>query len=346
MVGCSRAAARRTHRRPQSIRGGARRTPVGMQSFGWLALAMASWGWAAAPPLEAQDAPPVATGAAVDESAPAPRIELSAEWLRVTKDYEVWVNLATKQVLVGGRICLREGMLEMFACPQGTKEHESIVSVHSPARYVHAALVAIGARPGPPVRFEPTYQPAQGTEIRVEVLWRDRDGTEHSARAQDWVKQVKTGQALAYPWVFAGSGFWTDPDGKEQFYYGDGGELICVSNFSTATLDLPVESSAANEALLFGAYTERIPPRDTPVMLRLTPQLTPPDQAQVAAPAAESPASATPAAPAAAPAAPPTPSESPQGEAASPRPAPAAPPQPEPGAPQTGGSVTKRGGSA
>ncbi len=202
-----------------------------------------------------------------------PPFQIPKTWRRVTKDYEVWIDFSKKQVIVGGQICLREGMLEMFACPKGTKEHESIVSVHSQARYVHAALVAVGAKPGPPVQFTPTYRPAQGTEVSVEVLWKNTAGEEQRTRAQEWVKHVKTGEELKYPWVFAGSGFWTDEEGKEQYYYGDGGEFICVSNFSTATLDLPVESSAANDTLMFSAFKDRIPPLETPVLLVLTPKL-------------------------------------------------------------------------
>ena len=42
---------------------------------------------------------------------------------------------------------------------------------------------------------------------------------------------------------------------------------MCVSNFPAATLDLPITSSQANESLLFETFTERIPPRGTPVEL-------------------------------------------------------------------------------
>ncbi len=220
-----------------------------------------------------QEAPVSETQADAAAKTPPAMLQPAEGWLRVTKDYDVWVDYKQKQVIAGGRICLREGLLEMFACPKGTKEHESIVSVNTPARFVHAALVALGAQPGPPVQFEPTYKPAQGTEVVVEVLWKDEHGDEQRVRAQQWVKHLKTGQELEYPWVFAGSGFWTDEAGKEQFYCGDGGEFVCVSNFSTATLDLPIESSAANDTLMFAAFTERIPPRDTPVLLILTPKL-------------------------------------------------------------------------
>jgi len=44
-----------------------------------------------------------------------------------------------------------------------------------------------------------------------------------------------------------------------------------VSNFSTALLDIPVESSQSDAELLFEAFTERIPPRGTPVRLTLKP---------------------------------------------------------------------------
>jgi hypothetical protein len=72
--------------------------------------------------------------------------------VRLTKDYPIWIDSQRKLVLVDGVICLREGLLEMFACPRGTKEHESIVAVDCKAQYVHAALLAVGAMPGQPVQ--------------------------------------------------------------------------------------------------------------------------------------------------------------------------------------------------
>jgi len=46
--------------------------------------------------------------------------------------------------------------------------------------------------------------------------------------------------------------------------------VICVSNFPTALLDLPLQSSQANEELLFEAFAGRVPPRDTEVDLILS----------------------------------------------------------------------------
>jgi hypothetical protein len=104
------------------------------------------------------------------------------------------------------------------------------------------------------------------------VLWKDPDGKNHKVRGQEWVKHIPTKKAMPYDWVFAGSGFWFDEQTKENHYEGDAGDFICVSNFPTATLDLPVPSSQATANLLFEAFTQNIPPTGTKVRLVLAPR--------------------------------------------------------------------------
>ena len=189
---------------------------------------------------------------------------------RLAKDARIWIDTKNKRLVVDGYVALRIGQLEMFACPAGTKEHESVVGLLTKAQYVHAGLLAIGAKPGSPVKFEPKYTPAHGSKIKIEILYVSDKGEKKRVVAQDWVRQVGTEKTLDMDWVFAGSGLWKDPDtGKEQ-YLAESGDLICVSNFTTATLDLPVRSSQANSSLLFVAFTDRIPPEQTPVRLVLT----------------------------------------------------------------------------
>jgi len=185
----------------------------------------------------------------------------------------VWVDRAKKCVVVQGRICQNNAPLEMFACLQGTKEHEAIVAVPAKAFIIHAGLLAVGAKPGRPVQFIPEYVPAGGTEIEVIVRWKNEQGEVQTVRAQEWIRDVRTGKALEHPWVFGGSGFWRDPETGEQRYQAEGGDFICVANFSTAMLDLPIPSSQSNAELLYQAFTERIPPLGTPVTLLLIPKL-------------------------------------------------------------------------
>lgn len=204
-----------------------------------------------------------------------PRFGAPAGAKRLMPDHDVWVDAKRKLVIMDGEICLREGQLEMFACPRGTKEHEAIVSVKTKAFVVHAGLLSIGAETGKPVQFAPQYVPASGTEIEVHVLWYDAQGKRHAIRAQEWIRNTQTGKPMEYPWVFAGSGFWRDEATGEQHYMAEAGDFICVSNFSSAMLDLPVESTQANQGLLFEAFTERIPPLRTPVRLVLSPKPKP-----------------------------------------------------------------------
>src|SRR5690606_21457599 len=87
------------------------------------------------------------------------------------------------------------------------------------------------------------------------------------------VRDIKTQKPLAFPWVFAGSGFHKDDMGKSHYLADVSGDFICVSNFPSALLDLPIESSQANSELAFEAFTENIPPRGTKVQLVLAPKL-------------------------------------------------------------------------
>jgi hypothetical protein len=192
---------------------------------------------------------------------------------RLSPQYDVWIDPKKKVVIVDGQVSLREGMLEMFACTRHTKEHESIVSVNSKAFLIHAALLRLGAEQGRPVQFVPKYRPPSGTEIEVTVEWLDERGKPHTARAQDWIKDINTKKAMAHPFVFAGSSFWTDEETGKKFYQAEGGDLICVSNFGTAMLDIPVESSPENSELAFEAFTKRIPPLGAPVRLVLKPKV-------------------------------------------------------------------------
>ncbi|MEX2092492.1 MAG: YdjY domain-containing protein [Pirellulales bacterium] len=205
--------------------------------------------------------------------APPPKLPAPEGATRLSPNYDVWVDAQRGAVLVDGQVSLRRGMLEMFACIRNTKEHESVVTADTQAFLVHAGLLRLGAEPGHPAQFVPEFKPPAGTEIDVSVEWNDAEGKPQTARAQDWIRDMKTGKAMTYPWVFAGSRFWTDEETGKQYYQAEGGDFICVSNFGTAALDIPVASSQSNDALEFEAFTERIPALGTPVRLVLKPVL-------------------------------------------------------------------------
>lgn len=190
--------------------------------------------------------------------------------VRLGEKGRVWADKKNRRVVVDGYIALNAGQLEMLACLVATKEHESIFAVFSDAQTIHAGLLAVGAKKGEPVKWDPKYVPPTGSEIQVMALWKDKDGVKHNVDARKWVREVGSeDKTLDVNFVFAGSGMWKDPDSGKEQYLAESGDLICVSNFSTATLDVPMNSSQVNSGLMFAAFTERIPERETPIRLVL-----------------------------------------------------------------------------
>jgi hypothetical protein len=220
------------------------------------------------PAAGAPKEPPAAEDPAKPGDEPAPD-----GLVKLSKTHPLWLDTKRKAVVIDGKVCLREGQLEMFACPKGTKEHESVVVLDCVPQDVHAALLALGAKPGQPVKFDPKYEPARGDIVDIYVLWKDEKGEKHQVRAQEWVQYGKTEKAMPFDWVFGGSGFWKDEQTGQQHYQANGGDFICVSNFPTAMLDLPIESSQTNSDLLFHAYTAHIPPKGTSVRVVLLPRV-------------------------------------------------------------------------
>ena len=102
----------------------------------------------------------------------------------------VLLDVENKRVLLKSQVVLRQGLLEMLICRTQTKEHESILAVDSEAYVIHAGLLAVGAKPGAPVRFEPEFQPPTGQKIDIYFNWTDEEGQPHRERAQRWVRNV------------------------------------------------------------------------------------------------------------------------------------------------------------
>lgn len=195
-----------------------------------------------------------------------------AKKVLVAKNIFLEVRGKARRVLVSAEVCLREGQLELLMCRKQTKEHEAILTADVDARKIHEALLLAGATEGSPVQFLPKYRPASGTTIRVTVQYMDKDNKLITVPARSWIKNMNSGKELDTDWVFAGSRLVDNPldPGKKQ-YLANGGDLICVSNFETALLDLPIKSPKDNADLVFVAFTERIPPLETKVVVILEP---------------------------------------------------------------------------
>jgi hypothetical protein len=183
---------------------------------------------------------------------------------------DLWFDPKERRLVIRARVCLRDGYLEHLLCSNRSKEHESILTTAAPPAMIQAGLILAGAEAGKPVQFQPEYRPPEGPSIRIELHWDDPQGRPQTSDARRWVKGEKSGQELAPDWVFAGSYFVDDASGRRRFA-AEGGDLVTVSNFTSAILDVPIASSASDAERSFVAYTERIPPLETGVTLYLKP---------------------------------------------------------------------------
>ena len=208
-----------------------------------------------------------------------PMVEEPEKLLLLFPQDRLWITPDRTSVVMIGRVVLREGFLELLACRVGAKEHESILSVRVTPRHIHAALLVVNARQGKPMQFSPNteiFVPASGDQIDITLRWKDDSATDHEAQAQDWVWDMANSpedakKPMATHWVFSGSREYQDDEGNHRYVADETGELFSLSNFVGSILDVPIQSSADNTRLLFGCFTERIPPQDTMVTIILTP---------------------------------------------------------------------------
>ena len=108
------------------------------------------------------------------------------------------------------------------------------------------------------------------TEQQKEDFVELSDDKEYRRAIESFFAQSQPREMQA-DWVFAGSGIYTDEDTGKKFYLAEDGDLICVANFGSATLDVAIQSSASDAERNFEAFTDRIPPKETPVTIELIP---------------------------------------------------------------------------
>jgi hypothetical protein len=182
-------------------------------------------------------------------------------------DYQrgIRINWPDRQVEAAGRVVLREGALELFACSPNTREHESIVRIDARPLHLFQALGLIGLTPGHPGRVHPQtgeYQGATGDPVEIEVQY-EQDGQTRQEPIERWMRQTPPegqegpGADLGpLPWVFAGS--YTTKDGV--FAADPEGTVIAVVEFGSALIALPDYHSDSNAELWLQPATGRIPP--------------------------------------------------------------------------------------
>jgi hypothetical protein len=179
-----------------------------------------------------------------------------------------------------------EVFLEVTVCTPDTREHESLVMTRARPSHVHAALLAIGLKPGKPGSWRVEGKslvavPPEGDPVEVSIAYEDRPGHTIEAPASDWVKTAAAGGRFepknpGVRWVFAGSEF-RKREGQEVYEADGAGALIGLTTFGSETIawadTLSPESSVQDPDWI--ADPANVPKAGTKVVVRIRPADTP-----------------------------------------------------------------------
>jgi len=197
---------------------------------------------------------------------------------------------------VDGQVALTDGLLELIACTEGTKEHEAIVRINAAPIHVHTALLLIGARNGTPAMRKPINEektrwmhlPPSGQPIKVSLVIETAEGEKIERPINDFIRRTEGDpympdlgyeteetdeEAEPFPdvFLFTGSHLIDGPEGSKQYLADRSGHVITISTFGDELLGLSGFQSRENGELVWEVDPTHLPPLDTKVTLRLRP---------------------------------------------------------------------------
>ncbi|MEX1048310.1 MAG: YdjY domain-containing protein [Akkermansiaceae bacterium] len=209
----------------------------------------------------------------------------------------VKINLDQWCVDVASRVCLGEGLLELIACTEDTKEHESLIMVEAKPSHIHTALLLLGAKSGSPAsqqainpemtRFR--HNPPSGDPVEVFLVFKDPTGAETERPISDFIERAEghdthgdeagpeevAEKFPAHTLLFAGSVIVAEGDGPHRYLSDSSGSVISLATFGDELLCLPGFHESSNEALAWQIATAHLPKLGSKLILRLRPQASP-----------------------------------------------------------------------
>ncbi|NQT18883.1 MAG: hypothetical protein HQ592_04200 [Planctomycetes bacterium] len=178
-----------------------------------------------------------------------------------------------KTIEIDGRICIKDGPLELFACTEGGKEHEAVVALKGEPWQLHLSLILLGLKPGGGPEYQGDPTKPYGDTVIIEVQW-EQDGKTIRKRAEDLIFDVKKEKPMQHiEWVFVGSRFERDQNGKNIYVANRDRSVATVYHDPYTVIDNPLEGGG--DDTVYTVNTKVAPPRDTPVVVIMRPGTKP-----------------------------------------------------------------------
>ena len=129
-------------------------------------------------------------GSEKTKTIPAELRKIIKQAVPLNRQKTLFLDAKKKCLYLQGKVVLNAGLLEMLCCKEQSKEHESIISVNCKAYPIHTGLLALQAKPGTPVSFEPEYRPPTGEKLEITVIFVNAKGKLEQQDVRQWIRTV------------------------------------------------------------------------------------------------------------------------------------------------------------
>jgi hypothetical protein len=195
---------------------------------------------------------------------------------------KVTLNREKKYAEAPGTVCLEKDMtiLDYLCVAENSgREYESLFRLDGKPSDLHAALLALGARPGSiPAKFKydrPDMTNIEdkrppGDKVRVTVVAM-KDDQEKETPIEAWLTDRRTRKPPRdLVWIFTGSFFAPAPDGKGQAYMADEERIAAaVLYHSASVLNLASDAGSPYQGEDLGYEIGKDPPQPRGAAVRL-----------------------------------------------------------------------------
>lgn len=176
-------------------------------------------------------------------------------------------------LVIPGIIMVNRGLVELFGCGEGGKEHETVFRLETNVQALDLALTSAGFKRGRLPTKTDVNLADQGSRVLILAQWIDKDGKLVTYRSEDLIVSMRRNTTMPrVGWTYVGH--WmevadpTSPKGeKKHKVLAATGSRSLVTTFRdrTALLDNPLEE--AIDDTLFGANYMLLPKPGTPVRI-------------------------------------------------------------------------------
>jgi hypothetical protein len=174
-------------------------------------------------------------------------------------------------VVVPGIVLVTRGLVELFGCGEGGKEHETILRLECDVQSLDLALTSAGLKRGKIPSKSDLTEAGQGSRVLVLVQWTNDSGQSVTYRSEDLVVSLRRQATMPrVGWTYVGS--WVEvpdpasPKGERKHKVlaaANSRSYVTTFRDQTALLDNPLEE--ATDDTIFAANYMLLPHSGTPV---------------------------------------------------------------------------------